>query len=157
MSILIEELADLLFEAQVRPEDYNAILDLAKQLEDEKKAEREANKAPKSKNQLISVIKLSRETPHEDIHDDNVVSHVFQIPEEFDPNELIPSIVAAATEHNLACKRRKNLVTNFDDIPHIKRKFLKEKNILLKTKEDWARVIVLPEDIKFGGYEEYEE
>ena len=153
MAIQLDELADLLFEAELETEQRNKVIQLVKELEEEKKAERAENKLPKAKNQLVAVLKISHMTPHEAIQSDNMVTHIFQIPEDADPNELIPNLVQCAADHNEVTKKRKNRVECFDDVTHIKRKFLKEKNIMLKTKTDWARVIVLPEDIQIGGYE----
>jgi hypothetical protein len=153
MAIQIDELADLLFEAELETEQRNKIIQLVKELEAEKKAEREENKLPKAKHQLVAVLKIPHMTPHEAIQIENMVTHIFQIPEDADPNELIPNLVQCAADHNEVTKKRKNRVESFDDVTHIKRKFLKEKNIMLKTKTDWARVIVLPEDLQIGGYE----
>lgn len=153
MAIQLDELADLLFEAELETEQRNKVIQLVKELEEEKKAERAENKLPKAKNQLVAVLKISHMTPHEAIQSDNMATHIFQIPEDADPNELIPNLVQCAADHNEVTKKRKNRVECFDDVTHIKRKFLKEKNIMLKTKTDWARVIVLPEDIQIGGYE----
>jgi len=153
MAIQLDELADLLFEAELETEQRNKVIQLVKELEEEKKAERAENKQPKAKHQLVAILKIPHMTPHEAIQSDNMVTHIFQIPEDADPNELIPNLVQCAADHNEVTKKRKNRVESFDDVTHIKRKFLKEKNIMLKTKTDWARVIVLPEDLQIGGYE----
>jgi hypothetical protein len=153
MSIAIDELMDLLFEAELDTDKRNKVLELAKELEEEKKAERAENKLPKSKNQLVAVLKIPNAIASEAISDDNSAAHVFQIPEDSDPDELIPNILEAAKEHNEVTKKKKNRVESFDDVTHIKRKFLKDRNIMLKTRGDWARVIILPEDLDFGGSE----
>ena len=149
MSIAIDELMDLLFEAELDTEKREKVLKLAKELEEEKKAERIENKLPKPKHQLVTVLKIPHNTPHEAIMEDNTVAHIFQIPEDSDPDELIPNILQAAAAHNEITKKKKNRVESFDDVTHIKRKFLKEKNIMLKTKVDWSRVIILPEKLDF--------
>lgn len=140
MSIQIEELALLLNEAEIPADKYNKIIQSAEALEEEKKQERALNKEKKGKNQFIVLVKT-----HKEITDDDLVAHVFQIPQEDDPNDLLKKVVKAGTEQNLTSKRKNNLVKEFDDVVHIKRKFLKEQNIMLKTKEDWTRVVVLPQ------------
>jgi len=148
MSIQIEELAHLLNEVKIEVNLYNQIIQNAEKLEEEKKQERELSKVNTSKNEFVVLVKTDKE-----LTSDDIVAHVFSIPLDSDPNLLIGKITKAGTENNLASKRKNNLVTDFDDIPHIKRKFYKEEDINLKTKEDWCRVVVLPKNTKFGGFE----
>jgi len=142
MAILLEELQRLLSEASVDNEKYKQILKAAEELEEEKKADRSG--APKSKNELVVTIKGSGE---------DMVAHVWQISAESDAGLLMDKINKAATSNNLAAKRAKSRVENFDDVAGIKRKFLKEENVALKTKTDWVRVIQIPEGLKFGGFD----
>lgn len=138
MAIKIEELADVLNEAQAPKEIYNAVMEKAQELENNKKEEREI-KATKQKNQFVVVSKGSGE---------DTVSHIFSIPAEDDPATLIDKIKQSAVEHNLGQKRKKCLVTEFDDVVHIKRKYSKAVNYQLKTKSDWVRTIVLTPEME---------
>jgi hypothetical protein len=150
MSIKLDELASLLDDIDLTPAVRKSILQQAEQLEEEKKQEREENKLPKSKNQFVVVVKT-----HVEISDEDIVAHVFQIPQEYDPNNLLGDLVSATTDHNLSQKRKKNVLEEFDDVTKIKRAFLKPKNIHVKTKDDWTRVVVLPKDFKLGKPQEW--
>lgn len=79
---------------------------------------------------------------------EDTVSHVIQIGAEDDPATLLDKIKQSAIEHNLGQKRKKNLVTTFDDIIHIKRKYSKLAGYQLKTKSDWVRTIVLTPEME---------
>lgn len=150
MSIKLEELQMLLDDVDLEPNIRRNILKSAEQLEEEKKQEREENKVPKPKNQFVVVVKTSVA-----IEDGDIVAHVFQTPEDADPDNLLSTLVSATTDHNLAQKRKKNVIEDFDDVGKIKRKFLKDKGIHVKTKDDWTRVIVLPEGFRLGKPEEW--
>ena len=146
-----DELHQILSETEVEQETREKILAAAKQLEEEKKAERQST--PKTKKQWVVVLKtpLQPDEPNVDLNES--VAHVFQVPEDSDPNELLESIRKAGVEQNLSATRKKILLEDFDDVTNIKRKFLKEENVDLKSKDDWVRVIPLPFGFEFGGYE----
>ena len=145
-----DELHQILSETEVEQETREKILAAAKQLEEEKKADRQST--PKTKKQWVVVVKSPN---NEDILEtiSESVAHVFQVPEDSDPNELLESIRKAGVEQNLSTTRKKILLEDFDDVTNIKRKFLKEENVDLKSKDDWVRVIPLPFGFEFGGYE----
>ena len=140
----IEELAGLMSQEGVDKDTYNKLLKAAEELENEKKADRQGN-GPKARNQFLVVLKS-----HLDLKEEDIVSHVFTAPaENFDPCTLLDKVRTAAVEQNSNSRKKKSKVESFDEVTKIKRKYLKPENILLKTKEDWVRVIVLPKDVSY--------
>lgn len=148
-----DELHQILSETEVEQETREKILAAAKQLEEEKKADRQST--PKIKKQWVVVVKYPNDDRMVSVEEiiENSVAHVFQVPDDSDPNELLENIRKAGVEQNLSATRKKILLEDFDDVTNIKRKFLKEENVDLKSKDDWVRVIPLPIGFEFGGYE----
>lgn len=152
MSIKLDELTQLAHDQISDPKVREEFLKAAEALEKEKKNDRISSPKSKSDKQWVVVLKGPAQIDVTDI-----VGHVFQLPEEEDAAALITKVGEAAVEHNLATKKRSNLVETFDDVVHIKPRALKNKNVALKSKMDWARVIQLPDGVKFGGFEKTRE
>lgn len=147
-----DELHQILSETEVEQETREKILRAAKQLEEEKKADKVTT--PRAKKQWVVVLKTPQiQSDQLQVDINESVAHVFQIPEDADPNEMLENIKKAGIEQNLTVARKKVLIEDFDDVTNIKRKFLKEENVDLKSKDDWVRVIPLPAGFEFGGYE----
>lgn len=145
--ITLDELAQCLNQVETDKDTYNKVIKAAEELEQNKKAEKTATKTEKSKKQLVVVLKSP-----EPVNPDTV-AHIFELGGEEDAGTIITKVKTAAVEHNLAQKRKKNIVTEFDDLVHIKRKFAKDAGYMLKSKTDWIRTIVLDEKVQFGGFE----
>lgn len=128
----LEEIENVLLTLKVDKEIQKKIIAEAAALEEEKRALKEGGKK-KNKSQFVVVQKGSGE---------DTVSHIFQLAADVDPITLIDKVKQAAISHNIGQKRKKNMVNQFDDLIHIKRKYSKESGYLLKTK-DWVRTIIL--------------
>lgn len=141
MSVTLDEVMMVANNVGLDEEKYKTLVSELEALEAEKKEER-ANSKKKNKSQLVVVVKGAPK-------DCEIVSHIFQIDAEEDPNTLIDKVRAASIEHNINCKKKVNKVESFDDIVHVKRKYSKEQKYMLKTRHDWVHTILAPDDDKF--------
>lgn len=139
--IEIDELQNILIQAGVDQKTRSVIVKEAQELISEKQQDAADNKEPKAKNQYVVVVKTDA-----DLTGKTIVSTIIQIPESDDPNKVIDKIKDAAREQNRSAKRKKSFVANFTDgLRYIKRKYLKNQGVHLKSK-DWVQTIVLTDE-----------
>ena len=108
-----------------------------------KEAELAAERAapgPKSKNQ-INVLLLD---PDKKLADgDEFVAIVTQIAENDDPATIPDRIYRAAYNQNASGKRKKYNIKSLGEIGDIKRKFLRNENVAVKSGKEPVRVIIV--------------
>jgi hypothetical protein len=106
---------------------------------EEEKEERAANAGPKAKWEHIIVLN----DPNGDLINGEVMGWVVQQRQGEDAGKILAGLCDAAKSQNETAKRKKNLITSFIDLfASLKSKFLKEKNLRIKTKEA-VRVLVV--------------
>jgi hypothetical protein len=106
---------------------------------EEEKEERAANAGPKAKWEHIIVLN----DPDGNLINGEVMGWVVQQRQGEDAGKILASLCDAAKSQNETCKRKKNLISSFIDLfGALKSKFLKEKNLRIKTKEA-VRVLVV--------------
>lgn len=112
------------------------ITELTKKIE-ELKEDREP--APKTKNEFVIVLS----DPAEELKGKEFVGWLVSKPTGDDSGLILDKIRTAARETDEAKRRKKNtkMTTFADAFAGIKRKFIKDKNILIKTKES-CRVLI---------------
>lgn len=142
--IAIDELQSVLGQVEIAPELRAEIIQKAEEIEQDKKSSRGTKTKQKSKNSWVVVLKSPGQI------DPNTVAHIFQMDCEDDLGTVVTKVKDAGVNQNINAKRKKSKVESFDDVIHIKRRWLKEKGVALKSKEDWVRIVQLPEDFKFG-------
>lgn len=142
MALNIEELNDAIVQSGLKlsVEDRRKILEEARKIEEEKKAERENNKEPKSKNEFCVLIR-GDESLKEIVQE----AWVVQVPTHIPQDDLIERVKKASRDHNQAVKRKGMCNTFRDAFQYVKRKFSKDNNYLVKTKEP-CRVHILTKE-----------
>lgn len=106
---------------------------------EEEKEERAANSAPKAKWEHIIVLN----DPDGNLITGEVMGWVVQQRQGEDAGKILSGLCDAAKSQNETAKRKKNLITSFIDLfGSLKSKFLKEKNLRIKTKEA-VRVLIV--------------
>jgi hypothetical protein len=136
--ISIEQLQDILAEAKIAPDKQKEILENVKAVAEEEKAEKAQSVCPKAKNEFGVVL----------FDKDNVLAGkeftagVYQVKEGFDHSTVLTLVSEAARNQNSAAKRKKTVIQSVGDaFQNLKRKFIKDKGINLKTKTP-VRVLV---------------
>jgi hypothetical protein len=130
MSLSINEVAQVLA-AKLAPEKVREVVQELNTIEAEKKEDRAEN-GPKQKNQYAFVLL----DPNNALKGQQFVGLVVQYPENESPNEILPKIYNAAYTQNRTAKRKRwSLNTVAEAAESVKRKFFKEQNIHVKTKE----------------------
>jgi uncharacterized protein (UPF0371 family) len=106
---------------------------------EEEKEERAANSGPKAKWEHIIVLN----DPDGNLITGEVMGWVVQQRQGEDAGKILANLCDAAKAQNETAKRKKNLISSFVDLfGALKSKFLKEKNLRIKTKEA-VRVLVV--------------
>lgn len=142
--ISIEDVTAALQETKIPKESQGQILNRLQQIIAEEQAIKEENKLPKQKNEF-GVILFD---PEGLVAGKEFTAAVYQIPQGDDHSLVLGKIAQAAGEQNAAAKRKKfQFDTLGSAIQGIKRKFIKEKNVNLKTKNP---VTVLISNNKLG-------
>lgn len=137
MALTLEDVMLCAQKAQLDKDKYNILLAELETAEEEKKAMREGGKK-KSKNEFVICVRGNKE-----LADILQQGWVIQVPAESDNATLISRFQQATGDHNVASTRKKSYITEWVDFfGAIKRKFTKQYNFHVKTKEA-VRVIVL--------------
>lgn len=131
MSIKLDDLQQILIEAGVKdPALRSEIIKVARETENDNKAEKEDN-GPKTKNQF-GVVLLD---PDGKVKGLELTALVVQIPEDDSLATTLDRIYRASYDFNATKKGQKLPVkTLYEAASHVKRKFFKEANIMVKTK-----------------------
>jgi hypothetical protein len=138
MSIKLDELQELLVQASIPNDKIKIVLQDAKDLEEKKKEEREANKAPKSKNEFVIVVRGD-----EQLKAALAQGWVMSVKTGDDVSTLPERFVKAAREHNSNVKKGKGTLLNWGDFfQRLKRVYSKMESFQIKTKEP-VRVVVI--------------
>lgn len=140
MSLKIEDVIETLKRQKLDQKIIEKVTDELEQIEEENKAEK-APAGPKQKKQFVIVVRGD-----ESMKGKSLAGWVAQMNEGDDPSTLLSRMTKAAEAHNAAQKRKKHIVTSVADaFQYIKRKFSKEQNYLVKTKE-YVQVVIVTED-----------
>lgn len=139
MALSLEDITFCMQKIELDKEKYNALVQELEAAEEEKKAAREGGKK-KSKNEFVICVRGDKQ-----LAEILQQGWVVQVPAESDNATLISRFQQAAGDHNAASTRKKSYITEWVDFfPSLKRKFSKNHNFHVKTKEA-VRVIVLEE------------
>lgn len=138
IKVSIDDITAALADSGIPKDSQQKVLTYLKSVVEEEQAQKEAEKLPKQKNEF-GVIIFDAEGH---LKGKEFTASVYQIPQGEDHNLVLGKISQAARDQNAASKRKK---WHFDSlgsaIQGIKRKFIKDKNVNLKTKNP-VRVIV---------------
>jgi hypothetical protein len=136
--IAFEDIAFALQQAKIEPEKQKLILGHLKQVVAEEQANKEENKLPKQKNEF-GVILYDAENKLAGLE---FTAAVYAIPQNDDHGLVLSKISTAAREQVAATKRKKFPIDTIGcAVQNLKRKFIKDKNVNLKTKNP-VRVLV---------------
>ena len=143
MALKLDEIMDSLIQAGIDVKDRKKIIEELQKVEQEKKEEREANKAPKTKKEFVVLIRGD-----DDIKDKVQQAWVVQRTTGADNSNIVDQIKKVGRESNAAQKRNKNIVTLFREVfAHVKRKFWVPEDIMVKTKDPCQVVVINSESI----------
>jgi hypothetical protein len=148
MAIKIEDLQTILIESGIKDSALRStIIKAAQALEEEVKADKEAQKGPKAKNKFTVLIRANAD--QKEILE-NTEAFLIKSPEEVDDNDILTRMKNASLEQNRNGKQRKTKITTWAEwFRNIKGKHRKPHQVQNVGKSP-VRVIVLEsEDIKF--------
>jgi hypothetical protein len=138
MKIDIEEVISALQVAKIDKTQQGTVLNYLQDVAKEIEAQKQAEKLPNKKNEW-GVILFSNV---EGLKDDNFTAAIYQIPVGADHGLVLGKVSQAARDQVLAAKRKKYPISTMGEaVVNVKRKFLKEKNVNIKTKQT-VRVLV---------------
>lgn len=136
MKISLDELANILSENKIAPETVQTIIKDCEQVAEELKA----HAAPAAKAKWEYVIVLHDKEGI--LKDKEIAGWVVQQAQGADANLILPAIQSASVDQNDAAKRKRNVIKGFcNAFAYLKTRFLKPKNLKIKTKE-LTRVLV---------------
>jgi hypothetical protein len=140
MPITIEELSDLLLQVGLKDQNTRQeILREAKELENQKKEDKEADKNnPKKKKKLNIVIR----TDDPNVCANIVAEWVIESPEDVPVEQLENRMVVSAARQNENCKKKCKIFTWPNFFQYIKPKFVKEEDCLVRVKTKEAVQII---------------
>jgi hypothetical protein len=141
--IEIDELQNLLIQAGVDQKTRSTIVKEAEELAAEKKAEKSENKEPKKKNEFVVIIRGDDEV-------EKAVQSAFvlQVPEGTADSTVIDRMLKAAKNQNNSAKRKKTFLSTWRDFfSFSKRKFTKEVDIQIKSKNAVPVYVLKTENI----------
>ena len=138
MKISLEEVQESLKRAGIAAEQAGVVLKDLQEVIQELEAEKVATKLPTKKNEF-GVIIYDKDGV---LTGKDFVATVYTIPQGDDHGLVLGKISSAARDQNEAAKRKKNILKTLGEAcESLKRKFIKAKNVNLKTKEP-VRVLV---------------
>ena len=130
MKFTIEEIQEILVGRKLEMEKVNQISRDLAEMAKQKKEEAEEEKVPKERTEYTVVV-LDEANVLPDGLTGFVVSHKADV----DPATVVSRLCDAAKAHNLVGRGRKTPLQSMVEVfSHVKRKFVKEKNIQIKTK-----------------------
>lgn len=129
--ISLEDLAEALSVAKVEPAKQTLVLNHLQEVINELAAEKAATSAPKQKNEF-GVILYSED---DSLNGKEFTASVYSIPQGSDHNQVLYKISSAARESNEAAKKKTHLIETIGQaFQSLKRKWIKDKNVMLKSK-----------------------
>jgi len=132
--IALEEVESVLLQHKVQ--NTTSIIEDLKQIIEEIKAEREAEKGIKSKYEFVVILNDPSGELKAQKKNETISAYIVQQEEGEDANLILSKLQDAATDQNETSKRKKNRLENLRDIfANLKSKFIKSKKIKIKTKE----------------------
>lgn len=138
----IEEIQNILVQNKIEAPKIKCIITDLEKVAAELKEERENNKLPKSKWEHLVILNDLNNVLPENIKE-QISAYVVQQQDGEDSVTILSKISDAAQNQNQTSKRRKTLLTNLSDaFLRLKTKFLKEKNLKIKTKEPVQILVV---------------
>lgn len=133
---LIDTLNILQVDGEIRAE----IIAKFDELAQEAKADRALEKSKRGKKQYVVVLKSPSPLP------EDIVSSIWVMKEDGDPNTLFDKIRSATVDNNLAARKAKNRIFEFSNIlSFLKPKWLKNYEIK-KLSKDWERTLVITDE-----------
>ncbi len=144
MNINLDDVKMALQKQQLPAATIQIVVSELKQAAELKKEERTAEKTHNSKNQFVIILS----DPKKELVGKEFVGWVAQIPEEDAPATVIDKICAASyTFNSMTRAGKKNPVKKIGEaLEYVKRKFLKEAKVLVKTKEP-VQIIITDNEI----------
>ena len=146
MSIQIQEVVDTLKKLKIPAATIVAVENELEQVLADKQ-EAKADAGPKVKSTFVTIL---LDPNHQVQEGAELTSLVIQIPEEQDAGETLTRLHQAVYDQRAAAKRKPRLITSVGDAADgLKRRFAKERGLLIKTKIP-ARVIISDNSIPNG-------
>lgn len=129
----IDDVKQVLSKQQLPQTTVQLIIADLKQQEALKKEERAAEAGHKSKNQFVVILN----DPKNELAGKDFSAYVVQIPEDQPIDSTLQKIYTSAYDHNAGTRSgRKNPIRTVSEaLEFVKRKFFKQNNLLVKTKE----------------------
>lgn len=130
MKFTIEEIQEILVSHKLENEKVNKISHALAEMAKHKKEDAEEDKVPKERTEFtVVVVDEANALP------DGLTGFVVSHKSDVDPASVVSRLSDAAKAHNLVGRGRKNPLKSMIEVfGHVKRKFVKEKNIQIKTK-----------------------
>lgn len=136
MALKIEDIEDVLRKQKLDVGVIKKVVTELEEVEEEKKADRGGQ--PKVKNEFVIVVKGD-----EALNGKVLTGWVVQIPQGDDPSKVLSKLKNAAVATVAAQKRKKRQINTVGEaMQYAKRKFTKEQNVNVKTKEMVQAVLV---------------
>lgn len=144
MNINLDDVKQALQKQQLPAATIQIVVNELKQAAELKKEDRTAEKSHNSKNQFVIILS----DPNKELVGKEYVGWVAQIPEEDAPSTALNKIYDASYKFNSTTRAgKKNPVKKLGEaIQYVKRKFLKESKVLIKTKEP-VQIIITDNEI----------
>lgn len=141
----LEDITEGLIQAGLDlPTRTKAIKELEK-IEAEKKADRAGSGPAKSKKQYVIALRGPKS-----LESQISAGYIVQVSDTYNPDNLVSDMVAAGKDHDMNTKKKANFTeTWIKFFEKIKRKFIKEKGILVKTKTAVRVVFLENEEVNY--------
>jgi len=138
MKLSLEEIQGALAAAKIPNDQQKAVVEHLQEVIQELEAEKSSTKLPHQKNEYGVVLYDADGS----LAGKDLTASVYTIPQGGDHGTVLARIAEAVRDQNEAAKRKKNVIKTIGEaFAGLKRKFIKAKNINLKTKES-VRVLV---------------
>jgi hypothetical protein len=130
MKVSIEEIESVLLKSKVDPKVVGEVVKELETIAEEVKQERQG--VPKAKNEYLILLS----DPNGDLTGKDFTGWVVQMKQGDDAGQVVAKLKEAAQNHIAAQKRKRKVINTLGDaILYVKRKWFKEKNLTVKTKE----------------------
>jgi len=137
----IDDVIQVVNQIELEPEKRTELIEKIAELEQVLKAEKSSTREKKSSREFVIVLKSP-----EDLSKYEIVGTVFSMPEGAEAAMLPDQLRQCAVSHNLAQKKKVQILKNVDDVvSFIKPKFLKEHGLKRAANKEWNQVIQITE------------
>lgn len=138
MKLALEDIQQALKAVQVEPEQQIKVLNYLQEVIKEHEEHKQDNAAPKAKNEFGVVL---YDTNNE-LNGKEFTASIYTILQGDNHNTVLNRISSAVREQNEAAKRKRNVINSIGTaFQFLKRRFIKEQNVNIKTKVP-VRVII---------------